>query len=603
MKHATTVFSRRPSILAILAAGMVGAGAAGSDAALDRALAWIPEDSVSFVAVPSLKRLSDDIAQLAEATEQGGALALGRPVDILKAQLGVGANLDESGPVVAYYPPSALAVDPATAQALPVVVMPVTDAAAFLAANFKPRPEFGADAFESAQGAVFYAKSLEGRVALAPAREALPAADARGIGERFRARLRSDARADEAAWVARADLVAWGSREALRDSAARARRMPVPAADAAAVPAGIGGFGADPETAERFRQKSLEVLDMLADGIVAIDVDPLGLFVASVGVADPASKLAAITAGGAGSAARFDRLPLRRDFYVAFSADLDGLGGAARFGELLDLGGARASIPEWVLADGADVAAVQFAAYPSKLGVAIGGALNDSAFFVRSRNPAGTLARLRAAVEATAGESAGIRREPSWNDAKELKGGAVAAAFEVKETVLDAAKRPVLDIERVAKQFVVGSAGLKGLARKTPDGVVVVFSQRPDVFGRAVEAAGGGKTLATDETVRSIEEWLPAQPDVEAMVGVGPLVALVGQIASSFVDEEQVKASLPRIDRDAEPVAFALEVGEGRVRGTVVVPAAVLKAAAQAGVRGAATAVPAPAPAVEGAPR
>lgn len=593
----SAVFPASPSTLA-LAAALAAAALAGPAAAdLDRALGWIPEDAASFVAVPSLKRLSDDIAQLAEATEQGGALALGRPVDVLKAQFGVGANLDERGPLVAYYPAAGQALDPAAEPTLPVVVVPVTDAAAFLAANFKPRADLGADAFETAAGAVCFTRILDGRVEIAATREMLTATKAtRGVAERFRAQLRTDDRADEAAWIARADLVAWGSRDALRASVERARREPMPEAE----PGIAGGFAPDRETTERFRQKSLEVADMLAGGIVAIDVDPLGLFVASIGVAEPSSALASIVAGGPGRGARFDRLPLRRDFYLAFAADVDGLGGAARFGELLDLGGARASVPEWVLADGAAISSVQFAAYPSKLGVAIGGALNDSALFVGSRDPAGTLARLRASVAATAGESAGIRREPSWNDAKELKGGGTAAAFEVKETVFDAAQRPALDIERVAKQFTVGAAGLKGLAKTTSDGLVVTFSQRPDVFGRAMEAATTGKSLAGDETVRSIEEWLPAKPDLEAMVGVGPLVALVGQIASSFVDEEQVKASLPRIDRGAEPVAFALEVGDGRVRTVFVVPAAVLKAAVQAGAREAMQA-PAPAPASEGA--
>ena len=178
-------------------------------------------------------------------------------------------------------------------------------------------------------------------------------------------------------------------------------------------------------------------------------------------------------------------------------------------------------------------------------------------------------------------------------------------AFEVKETVVDASKRPGLDYERLAKQFTFGSRGLNGLIKQidgASGGVVVTFSQRPDVYTRAVNAAGGGSSLADDDTVRSIEEWLPAQRDVEVMVGVGPLVSLVGQIASSFVGEEQVKSMLPPIERDANPVAVAVEIGQGRASVVTVLPADVIKALAQAGAQRRTTFPPPAAPAGGAAP-
>lgn len=594
---------RIPAIAACLALLAAPSLLAGQDA-VERALGWIPEDSISFILVPELKRASDDIAALVEATGQGGMLALGRPIDVLKAQLGIGANLDERAPIVAYYPPGARAAQaagdgaaavpaaPATPE-LPVIVVGVTDADAFLAANLTAVPESGDDAYRTANGLTLFARRLDGRVALAQRRELLPAADARGIGERFRARLQ----AEEAEWLARADLLAWGSRDALRQAVESARALDLAAmreameAEGIAPPEGAqaaaaaGGPGL--AEVERFREKGLEVLDMLADGMVVVDADPLGLFVAALGVAEPDSTLAKLTAGGEGRAARFDRLP-KNPFYFAFAADIDGLGGAAKLGELLDFGGVeRSLVPEWIFTEGADLRTVQLAAYPSKLGVAIGGALNDSALVIGSRNPARTLARIKSSVEASRGEDAGVRREPAWEDARTLKSGEVAAAFEVKETVFDASQRPSLDIERVSRQFIFGSRGIHGLARQTSDSVVVTFSQRPDVLGRALESAQGPNSLASDPVVESIEEWLPEDRDVEAMIGVGRLVNLGSQIASSFVSAEQIKAIVPEIEADAEPVAFALSVDEGRVRTVVVVPAAVLRIAAGFGTRAA----------------
>jgi hypothetical protein len=584
---------------------------------LDRALSWIPETAISFVVVPQVKAASDDLAALVEAMGQGGFLAMGRPVDVLKAQFGIGANLDEKAPIAVYFPPSTEAVDGKDGKkaesgaagaaggasdgnvadgnvadgeavdgnaafeafaARPVVVLGVTDADAFLAANLTVAPDKGEGAYTTSNGMVVFARKLDGRVALGPTPESLPTADARGIGERFRARLKPD----EAQWLARADLVAWGSRDAMHAAAEAGRNARIPEVPAQGAP---GGFGGSREQQEAFRAKSLEVIDMLADGVIVVDIDPLGVFIGSVGVAEPSSPLAAVTAGGAGSPAKFDRLP-GNPFYLALAADLDGLGGAAKLGELLDFGGiSRAVLPEWVFTDGADLRSLQFAAYPSKLGVAIGGALNDSTLFVSTRNPAGTVERIRQSIAAFAGEANGVRREPNWTAEKKLKSGDTATAFELKETVFDAAQRPGLDTERLVQQFIFGSRGLNGLLRQSADGVVITFSQRPDVLSRAVGATQGGKTLANDPTVQSIEEWLPVQRDVEVMVGVGQLVNLGTQIASSFVSEEQLKALVPPVDKDAEPIALTIDIDGGRVRSAIVLPAAVLKIAASAGAR------------------
>lgn len=551
--------ARRTILLSVVVAG-VARVALADGAAVDRALALVPDDAVSFVVIPSLKSMSDDIAQIVEATGQGGLLSMGRPIDLLKAQFGVGANLDEKGPAVAYFP---------KAQGeRPVLVLPVTDGEAFIKANLTAAPDKGEGAFTIANGDTVFARAFPGSVVLAPQQASLPAElPARGMAERFRGRLKPM----ELAWLERADVVAWGSRDALHAAVERARAAPIPEEFA-------GGIGGDPAEA---RKRGLDIADMLADGVVVLDIDPLGIYLATLGVAEPSSTLASVMAGGEGRQARFDRLP-QAPFYIAASVDLDGLGGVAKAGELMDLAGVpRTTLPDWFFTEGSSVRAVQFAAYPSKLGVAVGGALNDSACFIASRNPDETLARWRASVESQSGESEGIRREAAWIADKKLKSGESVTAFEVKDTVVDASKRPVLDYERIARQFTFGVRGLNGLVKRRDDGLVAVFSQRPDVYSRALEAAAGAKCLAFDATVKSIEEWLPEQRDVEVMIGVGPLVNLVAQIATSFVGEERVKSMLPQIGVDAPPVALALEVGDARARAVVVVPAEVVKAMSQ----------------------
>ena len=128
----------------------------------------------------------------------------------------------------------------------------------------------------------------------------------------------------------------------------------------------------------------------------------------------------------------------------------------------------------------------------------------------------------------------------------------------------------------------------------------MTFSQRPDVFAAAMSAATSAatkstaNTLSSDDTVRSIEEWLPPSRDVEVMIGLGSVLRLARQLAesfSSFVSAEQANAMIPAMTVDAEPIAFTLDVGDGRARIACVMPTAVLAVLARAGMNGAAAVV------------
>ena len=224
--------------------------------------------------------------------------------------------------------------------------------------------------------------------------------------------------------------------------------------------------------------------------MIAIDIDPLGVWLRTISIAREGSALAALTAARESSTStKCLRLP-GNPFYLAASIDCVGLGGVEALTDSMELMNIdRALLPEWIVSDGAAITSVQFAAYPSKLGVAVGGVLNDSALFIASKNPEGTLARMKASFLALKGEDGGVKRDPQWNDAKTLKSGTIANAFELKETITDMSQMPEgSEYMRLGKQFVVGVRGLVGLAAVKEGGVVVTFSQRPDVFTRAMAA-------------------------------------------------------------------------------------------------------------------
>jgi hypothetical protein len=279
---------------------------------------------------------------------------------------------------------------------------------------------------------------------------------------------------------------------------------------------------------------------------------------------------------GAGAASMLARLP-GAAFYAAAGIDLQSMGGLRHVrAYLATLPGAGRMLPlEWL--DGAEdaVQQVQVAAYPSKLAIMTGGFLNDSSMVVVTDDPAAVKAGLRSWVESQAWERGGLRSEPTWEEARTLKDGSTVTAFSVKETVTGPGPDAT---ERLMKQLVLGTRGLHGFAREVPGALVVTYSQRTDVLGRATSAASGGApALGAGGVVRAMSPWLVPDADLVAFVGVGQLLEAARQVASALPGgaEEMV----PEVAAGLEPVAFAVRSKDATWEGAMVVPAGVLGAA------------------------
>ena len=552
--------------LSILLASPCIVGTAWASLDLDRALALIPESATGFVAWPSPKKSNADCIGMLEQLGVGGAMIAGRPIDLFKAQFGIGANFDESAPVIAYFIGKGEA-------ATMVFVIGSTDPAAFMQANMTPAGDAALGRYTSSLGMIVSARAVGNNVIMSPSADAVAGYDAsKPMGARFQARLTSE----EWNSLDRADLVYWVEADAM-DALGKMMRL---GSEELPIVAGSNAVTA----AANFDSK--KILEQLSDAVIAIDIDPLGVWLRTISIAREGSALAALTAARESSTStKCLRLP-GNPFYLAASIDCVGLGGVEALTDSMELMNIdRALLPEWIVSDGAAITSVQFAAYPSKLGVAVGGVLNDSALFIASKNPEGTLARMKASFLALKGEDGGVKRDPQWNDAKTLKSGTIANAFELKETITDMSQMPEgSEYMRLGKQFVVGVRGLVGLAAVKEGGVVVTFSQRPDVFTRAMAAgvAGGDAALASDATLQSIEEWLPPKRDAEIFLGVGRLAMLATSIMSGvgnvFGAEAGAAApSIPTPDPSMEPLALSLGLGDGRIDGVLVVPTGVLK--------------------------
>lgn len=545
-----------------LAAALLVASPARGD--LERALSLVPADAAGFVAVPSLKRASDDLSQLIERMDRPGTALLGRPIDQLKAALGISVAVEDRGPLVAFMPP---ARDGEAGS--PRILVPTLDAAGFLAGNFIPAPQAGENAHADAEGRIWHARAIEGFVLLCEDAAAVAAyAPGEGILPQWRDRIGE-------AWLGdlrRADLVAWGGERAIADLFAQSRRF-----EAQGMPAGVEF---DRDAAERW---SRAIEGSLEDGIVAVEFDPLGVAVRTYARLRAGSPLGALTQlADPARTASLDRLP-RQAFYLAAAIDLAGLGGV----EPLRGAAALAGLGEGRWLRAAELLrSAQFAAYPSRLGLAAGGFLNDSALILEVSDPAALRELVASEVAAASGDAGGLRRTATFERGRALRDGRVVDAFLVEQIAIPAgevggeaggeAGLQGLATRQLLWQVLFGSRGLNGflLAKAGEPRAVATFSQRPDVLSRAVEAAGGaGGSLAEDGAIRAMRSWLPANPQAVGFIGVGQFGRLLRQLAGIVPGGIP---NLPEIPQSIEPIGVALAVAPGRVETSLVLPAGVL---------------------------
>lgn len=548
------------------AAGQPAATQAGAPAAtaLDQALALVPPGAIAFVILPAPKHASDDLQQCLERMNRPEVAIAGRPIDQAKAYYGISGSFDDKGPV-------ALSVFHPRTEGTPppmVLSLPATDPRAFIEANLAKAPEFGPDGYRMSNGTAVHAKAGARHVHLSTDADALAAFDpGAGIGAALRTRLGERG----AALLAKGDLVAWAGRDAIQPAVRRAadqasRQMPVDSPFSAQM--------------NEFRQAATRLLDGVEDGLVVVDLDPLGLGVRTFARFADGSEIAGLAAGGKDREARFDRLP-RQPFYAAGRVDVDGLGGAAALQAILaKLPGAPA-LPDWLVRTKDAVRAIQMAIYPSKLALAAGGLLNDSALYLETETPDTVRDGIRDAILAMKGEERGLRRDPTWQPDKTLKSGEVADAYEVAETVVASndANPADLSMSRLIAQGIYGSRGLVGFVRRMQGGVMMTFSQRADVLERATKTASGAPSLAADPVIGAYREWLIDRPelgraDVELYIGVGQFGKLFQQVLTMVPGGD--KAPVPQIPTSVEPIALALEVDKGTIETAAVLPSGVL---------------------------
>ena len=544
------------TVLCVLFTGLHGShschGSSRFEGPLDKTLALIPEEVLALGIVPRLDRLNDDMAEMLDAMNRPSTVLAGRPIEMLKAQMGLSVGLDERGSLAAWLqsPSKEDSKNPSTA-----FLVPVSDANAFLEGNFTA----SGNAWLRPDGERMYARSLETHVLLSSDESLV---DMYEPGKGSRVQMMRDLGDKAVSMVEKGDVIVWidGRNMAQLDM----NSTPFGASE---VP-GLPDF-----TAEGIK-----------DTVMVLDVDPLALSLRTFSMFDETSKLGALLVSGTPGPASMSRLT-DAPFYFAISVDALGLGGmpvAKALLSAIDLD--LPLIPDLIDSVGKDLKAMQMAIYPSRLGIALGGLLNDSALVMVSKDPQALEVSMREQIMSVAGDRNGIRYEPEWTEDKALRTGGTADAYRLKETILPPSKssggsRPQMGaaFQQIFLQLLYGSRGLNGFAGVESDAMVMTFSQRPDVWGRALKAAGSqGDRLSENATLTAMRPWLLDAPDVEMLIGVGSFGKLLKQLSRAMPVTIFDPADLPEIPEGLPPIAIDISTGTASVESATVIPTGVL---------------------------
>lgn len=541
-------------------------------AAFMKAIDMAPVDAVSLAVVPDAKSLGEDLGELAAKLQRMQALTEMKPLDLLKSQLGIGPGMNDRGVFLAWF---VVAAD----QSLQwCALIPTTDSAQFLQANFEATPATAPDAFVW-RGKTVYAKSIEGWVVVSQNADlARSYVGKPGLAERLKNRLGERG----FSVLCDGDIGLWAGPQSLADIRNAGQQAAKAMEGATATPNEKDISNSDTKADTKIQQQTssprdrvAKLMEGLTDGVASIDVDPLGVLVRTYAVLDPASELGKSARGGAHAGANLNRLP-RGPFVVAVSADMAGLGGTQAFLDLAAQIPGGEQVPAWVEQNKNLASAIQFAIYPSKLGVVGGGLLNEAMLWIATAESTKAKSILEQWMLSLSGEIDGQKRDATWEIDRVLKNGISTDAYAIKDIPLPKNGQPARKsnpMERIVRSLMYGPKGPNGFVKTFPDGVFVTFSQRPDVIEKAVNCATGTSSLESDAVLTALRGWMMPKPDALAFVGVGSLLNVVRQAANAF---PMGGIEIPDAPPDLEPIAFALSVDGSKIETSTMIPTNVI---------------------------
>ena len=572
----SSILRRSPRLLVGLLAFTAGADKPVTADDLGEVLDLVPADAIAWAVSPSLSRINADLADLIDRANRPELAVAGRPMDVLVSQFGVAAGFDERGSLAVW----TLTVDDLL-DGVGVVAVPVESATRFLEANFTPEAGGGPDAHRRPDGTLLFSRTLDDHVLLSPRRDLV---DGWKASEGGVTRI-SNAFGDPALQDMRgADLllrIAGDSMSRIQEIV-RSEAMNRSDDVVAALPMNTAAI------ADRFQS----AIGGAEDIMVGIDADALALGIRGWTRYAAGSDIAELAATVQKGESPLRLLP-PGPFYLAAGIDFRAFGGPAGFERIRRVFGADLPLPASATELGKHLDAVAFSTRPSKLGVAMGGMLNDASLVIATDEPDAARMVMEEAVVSLNGVQGAIEREATFERAVTQRRGGVADQITVKAEIApeeareEGARVGDASIELTATRLIFGPRGWLGLGQKIDDAYLVTFSRRPDVMARTNEAATGGEGLDSDPVLSAMRSWMPADAGMQAFLDLGRLASLARQVAKLIPGGEEM---VPDLTAAMPPVGFGLSLvpGDqktGRIEWGVVIPSEVIGVGAGLGLR------------------
>ncbi len=362
---------------------------------------------------------------------------------------------------------------------------------------------------------------------------------------------------------------------------------------------GGGGGGGDEANAQIAEMKKIGE-NFIRDGsagIVGVNLSG-GNVVINLGAQfTKGSELAGFFAGSGNSGALLNKLPAT-PFLMAIAMDMTSPGIRTILTNLQKLGAAEgqegSQLSKMLFGGGEGIEGTATVIGFNPMALMGGGLFINSTQYTATKDPAGTQAKVKAAMESMNG--------------LETKEGSFATKYEVGVVEVSGVKAdkstmkitPGADSDPMMGQAMAMMLGptqeLTMLSAAVEGGIVTTMSNNPPLLSSALEAAKSGKGLGGDEAITVTRSLMPANRVFEGYLGtkalldsVGPFLAMIGG-----PEELPVPATLA-------PVGMAMTSGDEGMSFSIVIPADNMKAFAEIakameGMNGGGDAEPADAP-------
>jgi hypothetical protein len=530
----TTIRARLVVMIAI-----VIAMCSAAHADVERMLSLVPNDAVAFVAVPDLRQLNDAIAHTLDGMDRSTAIFGSRPIDAMKSMLGMSVAVHERRPAAMIFMPRH-----DDDRGVEVVwLVPVTEAKAFLGGNFRRIDEQHAASdpvrVHHRRFGELFATSLDGHVALSNNRGALEGWNMAGaMPDGWQAWLSDASRRV----MGSGEIIAWASDWAceqwgpfISDSLDRLA-MHVPA---------IGPL--------RSIAAAL-ISDEFVDTVVAIDLDPLGVFVRISSRVEGDAKHV-WTRPEAEPPQHLHSLP-HGPFQFALAMDQRGMKVSRQFLQRLGLRRLAQSLEL-----PGEATQLDFAAYAASsagiLGRAIAVAESDEG-------------DVRAALANATLPWQHDGSERVWREAQHVPLRAQMRAHEYEVRLEGTA-----GLSGMLPPLLFGPAGWQGYVIDDGRRAAMTFSRARLSHELAVNALdGGGRSLGEDPTLKSMMNWLPNDPALVGFVNIGMLTEQFKSLLQPMLATMEMR--VPDIAPGLPPIAVAVAVEDDTVEATAIIPAGVL---------------------------